>query len=177
MIVVTGTIEPFATSDPTVIEPSRAVDERFQNFYRERYASTVRLARLLTGRPEAIEDLAQDAFVRLYRFAQQADRPIDNPAALLRTITVNVCRSWHQANERRQRRYARHGVEPDALTDWERDLDDALLRLPYDQRAVVVMRYWLGLSQDEIAAELGCRRGTVKSRLSRALRTLHKELS
>ncbi|MCB0969033.1 MAG: sigma-70 family RNA polymerase sigma factor, partial [Ilumatobacter sp.] len=52
----------------------------------------------------------------------------------------------------------------------------ALDRLPHDQRAVVVLRYWLGLSESEIADALDCRPGTVKSRHARALRTLLKEL-
>ena len=72
---------------------------------------------------------------------------------------------------------ARHGADPESLTEWEHELDDSLRRLPYDQRAVVVLRYWLGLSEAEIAESLGCRPGTVKSRHSRALRILRKELS
>ena len=89
---------------------------------------------------------------------------------------VNVCRSWITAQQRSRLRMVRHGASPDSLTEWERQLDGSLLRLPYDQRAVVVLRYWLGLSEAEIASTLGCRPGTVKSRHSRALRTLRKEL-
>jgi RNA polymerase sigma-70 factor (sigma-E family) len=153
------------------------VDQRFQVFYREHFATTTRLARLLTGDHHVAEDLAQDAFVRLYRYAGSSTRPIDNPAALLRTTTVNLCRSWHTSQRRALLRMTRHGPEPEALTEWERELDDSLRRLPYDQRAVIVLRYWLGLSEAEIAAVLGCRPGTVKSRRARALRTLRKELS
>jgi RNA polymerase sigma factor (sigma-70 family) len=72
---------------------------------------------------------------------------------------------------------ARHGAGPESLTEQERELDDSLRRLPYDQPAVVVLRYWLGLSEAEIAEALDCRPGTVKSRLSRALRALRKELT
>ena len=67
--------------------------------------------------------------------------------------------------------------DPESLTEQERELDDSLRRLPYDQRAVVVLRYWLGLTEAEIAESLDCRPGTVKSRLSRALRALRKELT
>jgi RNA polymerase sigma-70 factor (sigma-E family) len=153
------------------------VDERFQRFYADRYAATVRLARLLTGDVHVAEDLTQDAFVKVYRYAETATRPIDNAAALLRTTTVNLCRSWHTRHQRAELRMSRHGPDATSLTDWERDLDDSLRRLPYDQRAVVVLRYWLGLSEAEIAHDLDCRPGTVKSRHSRALRTLRKELS
>jgi RNA polymerase sigma-70 factor (ECF subfamily) len=52
----------------------------------------------------------------------------------------------------------------------------AVDRLGEEQRAVVVCRYFLGLSEAETAAVLGCRPGTVKSRLSRALARLEEEL-
>lgn len=174
---VTGMIEPIQTRRGFMDEPGDDVDDRFQRFYRDNFTQTARLARLLTHRPDVADDLAQDAFVRLYRYAQNADRPIDNPAALLRTTTVNVCRSWHTSQKRLQLRMARHGAEPESLTEQERELDDSLRRLPYDQRAVVVLRYWLGLAEAEIAEALDCRPGTVKSRLSRALRALRKELT
>ena len=167
---VTGMIEPIQTRRGFMDEPRDDVDDRFQRFYRDNFTQTARLARLLTNRPDVADDLAQDAFVRLYRYAQNADRPIDNPAALLRTTTVNVCRSWHTSQKRLQLRMARHGAGPESFTE-------SLRRLPYDQRAVVVLRYWLGLTEAEIAESLGCRPGTVKSRLSRALRALRKELT
>jgi RNA polymerase sigma factor (sigma-70 family) len=154
-------------------ENAAATGEGFQRVYRDEYATTVRLARLLTGDPTVAEDLAQEAFVRLYRHRAQAERP----AALLRTITVNVCRSWHVSQRRTVSRMVRHGPDPTSLSAFERELDDSLRRLPYEQRAVVVLRYWLGMSEADIARALGCRPGTVKSRHSRALRALKKELS
>lgn len=76
------------------------VDERFQRFYADRYTATVRLARLLTGDVRVAEDLAQDAFVKVYRCAETSTRQIDNPAALLRTTTVNLCCSWQTRQQR-----------------------------------------------------------------------------
>ena len=64
-----------------------------------------------------------------------------------------------------------------SLPAFERELDDSLRRLPYDQRAVIVLRYWLGMSESDIAVALGCGPGTVKSRHNRALHLLRKELS
>lgn len=153
------------------------VDERFQRFYADHFGTTTRLARFLTGDAGSAEDVAQEAFVRVYRYAESSGRPIDNPAALLRTTTVNLCRSWHTSQRRAQLRMVRHGPSDETSTAWERDLDDSLRRLPYDQRAVIVLRYWLRLSEAEIADSLGCRPGTVKSRHARAIRTLRKELS
>jgi RNA polymerase sigma factor (sigma-70 family) len=156
--------------------PANGVDHRFQQFYALHYASTVRLARLLTGESHVAEDIAQDAFIKIYRYANTSPRTIDNPAALLRTTTVNLCRTWHTQRQRAQLRMTRHGPDATSLTEWERELDTSLRRLPHDQRAVIVLRYWLGLSEAEIASTLGRRPGTVKSRQARALRTLRKEL-
>jgi DNA-directed RNA polymerase specialized sigma24 family protein len=148
-------------------------DARFQRLYRDEYKATVRLARFLTSSADAADDLAQEAFVRLYRHGDRADRPV----ALLRTITVNVCRSWHTSRRRAEIRLVRHGLPPVSLPPFERELDDSLWKLPYDQRAVIVLRYWLAMSETDIAIALGCRPGTVKSRHARALHVLRKELS
>lgn len=153
------------------------VDARFQHFYDDQYASAVRLVRMLTGDSDIADDLAQDAFLRVYRYAQGANAPIENPAAFLRTTVTNLCRSWHRTQRSSQLRMVRHGAVDDTLTDSERELDHTLRRLPHDQRAVIVLRYWLGLSEAEIATSLDCRPGTVKSRHARAIRTLRKELS
>ena len=53
-------------------------------------------------------------------------------------------------------------------------LADAVAALPYRQRAALVLRYHVGLSEAEIADALGCRPGTVKSLTSRALAALRK---
>jgi RNA polymerase sigma-70 factor (sigma-E family) len=158
------------------LPPADGVDDLFQQFYAQHYASVVRLVRLLTGESHVAEDIAQDAFVKIYRYANTSSRPIDNPAALLRTTTVNLCRTWHTRRQRAELRMTRHGPDATSLTEGERELDASLRRLPHDQRAVIVLRYWLGLSEAEIADTLGCCPGTVKSRQARALRTLRKEL-
>lgn len=149
-------------------------DTEFDELYRAEYRAVVRLARLLTGNVAVAEDLAQEAFVRFYRSPAAARRP----AALLTTIVVNVCRSWHTSRQRADQRLVRHGPDPTStLSQFDRELDDSLRRLPHDQRAVIVLRYWLGWNERAIAAALGCRLGTVKSRHSRALIALRKELS
>lgn len=145
----------------------------FDDVYRRHRQDTVRLARLLTGSPASAEDLAHEAFIRLYRRAE----PIDSPAAFLRVVTVNVCRDWHRSQRRERLRLVRLGVDVDHLSLAARELDASLARLPYQERAVIVLRYWLDLPEADIAKTLGCRPGTVKSRHARALHKLNKELS
>lgn len=149
----------------------------FERFFGEHHAATVRLAHLLTGSAAAAEDLAQDAFANvLPHFAA-----LDNPAAYLRTATVNTCRSWHRSRGREQDRFRRHGTTPELapaahLSDTSADLLDSIRRLPYRQQAVLVLRYWLDLTEVDIASTLGCRPGTVKSLHARALDAIRKDL-
>lgn len=170
--------EPYVCdkTDPVTDVPRRSVDvvesATFDDFYRAEYARIVRLARMLTGTPEAAEDLAQEAFVTLYRHLHR----IDNPAAFLRTTTVNLCRNWHRSRRRETARMIRVGPPTPSLSPAAREMDAVLAELPYRQRAVLVLRYWLDLPEAEIAANIGCRRGTVKSLHARALATLRKDI-
>jgi RNA polymerase sigma factor (sigma-70 family) len=56
-------------------------------------------------------------------------------------------------------------------------MGDVLFRLPYRQRAVLVLRYWGDWSEAEIADALGCRAGTVKTLASRGIARLRKEIA
>ena len=145
----------------------------FDDFFRDQYPTTVRLAHLLTGLNAVAEELAQDAFAQVYpRFDA-----VREPRSYLRTTTVNVCRNWHRRHTRELDRFRRHGTTATDATDVVDELIDEIAGLPYRQRAVLVMRYWLDLSEADIAGTLDCRPGTVKSLHSRALAAIRKELS
>jgi RNA polymerase sigma-70 factor (sigma-E family) len=141
----------------------------FETFYAQAWPGAVRLAGLLTQQARAAEDLAQEAFARMYpKWAR-----IETPSAYLRTTVVNVCRGW-QARERTARiKLPMLGVPADSELAFD-GLADAVAALPYRQRAVLVLRYHLDLTEAEIAEALGCRPGTVKSLAARALDALKK---
>jgi RNA polymerase sigma-70 factor (sigma-E family) len=144
----------------------------FEAFYRAQYPAAVRLAHLLTNGDPAAEDLVQEAFTALHnRFAS-----LDRPAAYLRVAVVNGCRRWHRSAGREERRLRL--VHPrDSHAELGADhLLDAVRRLPEKQRTALVLRYWGGWSEAEIAEALGCRPGTVKSLSSRALDRLRREV-
>jgi RNA polymerase sigma-70 factor (sigma-E family) len=141
----------------------------------------VRLALLLADDLGTAEDIVQDAFAR---FAARGGHLRDPGAALgyLRTSVVNGCRSTL-----RRRRTARayvppHEVEPDGpddravLSEEHREVLSSLDRLAPRQREVLVLRYWSGLSEIEIASALGISTGAVKSTASRALSALQQLL-
>ncbi|WP_109505329.1 SigE family RNA polymerase sigma factor [Nocardioides speluncae] len=143
--------------------------------------SLIRLAILLVDDLASAEDVVQDAFAA---YVARAPRVADSSAALayLRTSVVNGSRS-----ALRRRRTARayqppHQTGPDGpdelavLGEEHREVLAALDRLGTRQREVVVLRYWSGLSEAEIASTLDISRGAVKSTASRALDVLEKIL-
>lgn len=161
--------------DPPAVQSTTYSREpsAFDDFFRVHYPSTVRLAHLLTGSNAIAEELAQDAFAQMYpRFDDVLE-----PKSYLRTTTVNVCRNWHRRHRRELARFERHGASEVHSVDSVEELIDVIAALPYRQRAVLVMRYWLDLSEADIAHSLGCRPGTVKSLHSRALAAIRKDLS
>ena len=153
-------------------------DEEFREFMRGRWPAMVRLAYGLTGDLGHAEDVAQAAFARAYASWSRVARTGD-PDAYVRRIVIN------ENNSRfRRRRVTERLVdavpEPsgpraadtaDALGASEA-LMKALRRLGPRQRAVVVLRFWMDMSEAETAAALGCSVGTVKSQASRALAAL-----
>jgi RNA polymerase sigma-70 factor (sigma-E family) len=146
-----------------------APEPAFGRLYEARFAEMVRLAFLLTGSTETAQDLVQDSFVRLHRKWST----VRTPDAYLRTAVVNACRSHH----RRRARERSKRVEPDGVAVLGADeLADVLLKLPYRQRAAIVLRYYHDLPDREIAEALNCRVGTVASSIHRALARLRLEL-
>jgi len=141
----------------------------------------VRLAVLLVDDLATAEDVVQDAFAGLTARRRLLRDP-DAALGYVRTAVVNRCRS-----ALRRRRTARAFVPPRPdeperpetialLAEEHRAVIDALAELPPRQREVLVLRYWSGLSEAEIASALSISRGTVKSTASRALGRLEQLL-
>lgn len=153
---------------------STGSDEEFDGFMRGRWPAMVRLAYGLTGDAGHAEDLAQAAFARAYASWGRVSRA-GNPDAYVRRILINAnlsrLRRRRVAEELRADLADTVAVQPQSPAPGAALLD-ALSRLGPRQRAVVVLRYWLDLSESETAAALNCSVGTVKSQASRALATL-----
>lgn len=144
----------------------------FTAVYEARYAHLLRLARLV-GDSGRGEEIVQDAFVQLYRRWARVEQPVP----WLRAAVISGCRSAgrRRAVARRHDTTSLDDVQPDdgdALA-----VRDALRTLTPRQRAAVVLRYFDDLPEREIAAALGCRPGTVKSLLARALPRLREALA
>lgn len=143
--------------------------ESFESFFQRSWPGAVRLVALLTQDRSAAEELAQDAFTQMYASWGRAA----NPEAYLRTALVNRCHNWRRRGRVREAKLPL--LAGAATVELPADeLSDAVAALPFRQRAVIVLRYYGGLSEAEIGAALECRNGTVKSLAARALATLER---
>jgi RNA polymerase sigma factor (sigma-70 family) len=149
------------------------IGSSFDDVYGAELRSIVALAALLVRSQDVAEELAHDAFLRLF---ERFDR-VDNPPGFLRTVVVRLSLTWLKRRTTEQRLIRRVGVDepsgiPDVDETWE-----ALGRLDPDRRVVLVLRYYEHLRHGEIAELLGCPTSTVRSRVRRALEDLRKELA
>ena len=149
----------------------------FAEFVHGRYAALVRHGTLLTGDHGHGEDLVQEALVKTLR-AWSRLHPGGDPDAYTRRVMVRAAwragrRLWHREVPTDVLPEGRAG-DPYEPQDTARLVLGALRALPAQQRVVLVLRYWAGLSELEIATMLGCSTGTVKSRASRAIAALRQ---
>jgi RNA polymerase sigma-70 factor (sigma-E family) len=164
------------------VEPDPQEPRTLADLYRDHRMRMVRLASLLVDDPLTAEDVVQEAFTGLHRhWAGLRDEAA--AVAYLRTAVVNGSRSVlrrrrtardyvppHQVNARSAESLAMLSAEHQAVVD-------ALGTLPPRQREVLVLRYYGGMSEAEIADATGISRGTVKSTASRALDAVQRSMA
>jgi RNA polymerase sigma-70 factor (sigma-E family) len=159
----------------------KADEERFREFARDQAVLLRRCAYLLCGDWHLAEDLVQLTLIKMYG-AWPRLRAVNQPVSYARTT---LTRCW--LDERRKpwrRKEERSGDVPESAdlfadpaiaaerTSMRHTMRDALAQVPPRQRAVLVLRYFAGMSVAETAEALGCSEGTVKSQAARGLDTL-----
>jgi RNA polymerase sigma-70 factor (sigma-E family) len=172
------------TADRGWAASSRDVSQReFEEFAARELPGLLRYAVMLTGEPELAQDLVQDVLVKAHSQWRRV-AAADHPRLYVKTMVTRAHLSW------RRRWAVRHIVlasanqldgEPvrdHALSIVDRDdVWRRLAGLPARQRAVLVLRYYERLTDQEIAIMLGCSAGTVRGYASRALARLRLELA
>jgi RNA polymerase sigma-70 factor (sigma-E family) len=151
-------------------------EERFRSAYERFYRPLVRMSALIVGDRSTAEDIVQDVFVRGAIRIGQLDPDAVMP--YLRRSVANACRnrSRHLGVEQRVHpRLVEVAPGVSTVTEDRDEMWNAITRLPFRQRACLVLRYYEDLSEREAATVLGCSVGTVKSQTSRALRSLRRD--
>jgi RNA polymerase sigma-70 factor (sigma-E family) len=156
-------------------EPRKARAIHFERVIAAESLALLRLGFLLCGDRALAEDLVAEAFTRAWM-------PWDNGQVqeltpYVRRILVNLNLVAQRRRSLDQLEQSRHGrddrtFQVDDFVVARVDVVRALSQLPIKQRKVVVLRYYLGLSEGEIAKELGISVGTVKSRSFNAIKAL-----
>jgi RNA polymerase sigma-70 factor (ECF subfamily) len=147
----------------------------FDGVYRAQLLAVTRLAFLLVRSQTVAEELAHDAFVRLY---ERFDT-VENPPGFLRTVVVRLALTWQDRHRMERERLTvvgggdRRAVEgPEVDETWA-----ALGRLAPERRVVLALRFYEDMAFDAIGEMLGCSAATARGRAHRALADLRKELS
>ena len=146
---------------------SRSSTELLQErLFDQQRAGLTRLAFLLTDSRPIAEELVQDAFEQVVRRWDV----IHSPAGYVRTAVISGAKSWG----RRKTRPTLERREVVSLDEEAVAVRSELASLPHNQREVIVLRYFAGLSDSQIAVELDQPIGTVKSHLRRGLEQMRK---
>ncbi len=183
MVLATAGVTPIGAT-PAASAAVRAgdVDGFVAAMYDEYAAGLVRMVRLFVDDRNAAEDLVQEAYIRLARSAHriQDDR---KAAAYLRSIVLNLARDQN----RRGLVSLRHRLPLDdeqastedvvVLAEDHQRVVDALRELPRRQRDCLILRYYDELGIDEIAETLGISRNSVKTHLTRGMRSLEAHMA
>ncbi|MGW7281844.1 SigE family RNA polymerase sigma factor [Streptomyces sp. NPDC054844] len=162
----------------TVVDDTAAAE--FHAFFERHYAELSRLAHLLTGEPDAADDLAADALLALWHRWDRL-RAADHPVAYARGVVANLARTRVRTAVRERRRVALFWAQREERTEDPDvagvvDVREALRRLPFRKRACVVLRHAFDLSEKDTALALGVSVGTVKSQTSKAMAELQRLL-
>jgi len=174
-----GTLSPDGPAEP-------AGPADLSVLFMRRHAELVRLALLMVGDRATAEDVVQDVFARLH--ARRAEAPAGtDPLPYIRAAVLNGCRSqlrrravaqrFAGLNSRLFEQVTQDSAEQEMIRSQERaQVLAALAALPLRRREVLVLRYYVGLSESEIASVLGISPGTVKSTAARGLAALARRL-
>jgi RNA polymerase sigma-70 factor, ECF subfamily len=192
-LIAAGSVRSRSEKIPTIATPDRQGPDRraehahvraaqsgsaeaMESLYRRHWRPAYRAAYLIVRDQAAAEDIAQEAFLSALRSLDRFDRrrPF---APWLHRIVVNRAIDWSRARTLRREvgEAPARPVEPQEESS-AHDVADALGHLSAEHRAVIVLRYLLGYRPGEIAKLLDLPRGTVNSRLRRALDNLADRL-
>ena len=164
-----------------MVDEPRTAESCVEELYATHRARLVRAAVLLLGDRAAAEEVVQDAFVQLYRSWHRLRDPRSAAGYLHRTV-VNMSRSQLRRRDVVRRHPATRPTDAPGADDAALDADRraavlaAVAKLAPRQRECIVLRWYLDMSEHDIAAALGISGGAVKTHLHRGLAALTDDL-
>jgi RNA polymerase sigma-70 factor (sigma-E family) len=147
--------------------------DSFDDYVQGRGRALLRFAYVLTGDAYLAEDIVQEVLARLHRRWDRVTA-MEHTEAYVRTAIVRQFVSWRRRRSSSEAVLAEipepaGAAEPQQHVLVRDEMWRLLAGLPRAQRAVLVLRFYCDLPDDEIAAQLGCGISTVRSQASRAL--------
>jgi RNA polymerase sigma-70 factor (ECF subfamily) len=146
----------------------------FEAFYQSSRQHVFRALALTLGNSDLAAEAVDEAMVRAYQHWRTVST-YDNQPGWAYRVGLN----WARSRLRKRKRETLAESPPEQATEVtfsDPDLERAVMALPLEARSVVVLRFYLDWSTDEVARALGIRPGTVKSRLHRAMNELRQQL-
>jgi RNA polymerase sigma-70 factor (ECF subfamily) len=153
------------------------VDRELEAFISDESPRLVGMLALYVGERGLAEELAQEALIRLCQHWPQV-RTMERPGGWLTRVAMNLARSSWRRRAAERRAQARAGppaltaVDPDVATTLA--VRQAVAALPERQRRALVLRYYAQRSVVEVAFDMGCAEGTVKSLTHKAIAALRR---
>jgi RNA polymerase sigma factor (sigma-70 family) len=170
----------------TVRTDRQRITRQLISLFESEYEALCKLAFVIVGSRSEAEDVVMDAFAKVIRRSQSPGNEAFS-SRYLRVAVINQARSAvrRQVLRRRfveSRAGALELLRSEFAPAEEATVDrlavlEAVLALPLRQRLAVALRYYEGLSENELASVMGCSLGTAKSHLARARRKLRKTLA
>jgi len=177
-------MRPEEVKESSAVEPSESIMDgvaapasRFEEFFEAEQDRLAKALYLVTGSALEADELAQEALVRVYERWDRV-RQMDSPEGYLFRTALNLHRSRVRSLTTRARHIidATRSPDPAELVQGRDSLARALGSLSTGQREALVLVEWLGMDQEEVAATLGIKIGSVRARLSRAKADLRRML-
>lgn len=154
-----------------------SAQQRLNELYALHAPSALRLAFLMTGDGDVAEDIVQEAFARLYARFGERKAPEGIDAYLRRTI-VNLSHDRHRKLKTLRAFVARgseRNSEPPADVSSRLDMSARLQRLPHRQRAALVLRYYVDMTEAQAAEVIGCSVPALKQLVQRGLKSMREQ--
>lgn len=151
-------------------------DETFTLLCRQHMDMVYRLALSCTKNSADSDDITQNVLLKLYRYEGEF-RSAQHLRYWLVRVTINECNSLLRLFHRRDEDIADYAEKLALPSEEHRDLLDAVMRLPKDQRIAVYLHYYEGYTTEEIGTMCNTPPATVRTRLARARRKLKSMLT